>query len=152
MGPPPLNTSQCQWQELPETIPPLPPTELTVLTKTNRWPQLKSIQPKQLSCLLIPEEATTYPTPKMAIIAITNPPKYLELVTSYSHLWAGFANGVTIPETFSHIFSVLGCTIAHDYYCNMALGYITLQHIAAANTHHFDWDTLNGFLITLATY
>ena len=51
-----------------------------------------------------------------------------------------------------HIFSILRCTIAHDYYHNMALRYITLQHITAVNTHHFDWDTLNGFLITLAVY
>ena len=126
--------------------------ELTVLTKTNRWPQSNSIRPARLSCLPIPEEATTYPAPKMAIIAIANPLKYPELATSYSHLWAGFANGITIPETFICMFSVLGHTIAHDYYCNMALGYITLRCITAANAHHFNWDTLNGFLITLAVY
>ena len=34
----------------------------------------------------------------------------------------------------------------------MALGYITLRRIMAANTHHFDRDTLNGILITLAVY
>ena len=126
--------------------------ELTVLTKTNGWPQSNSIQPTQLLCLPIPEEAVTYPAPKMAVIAITNPPKYPELATSYSHLWVGFANGITIPKTFVCMFSVLGHTIAHDYYRNMALGYITLWHIAAANTHHFDQDTLNRFLITLAVY
>ena len=81
----------------------------------------------------------------MAVIAIVNPPKYPELATSYSHLWVGFANGITIPETFV-------CTIAHDYYRNMALRYITLRCIAVANAHHFDWDTLNRFLITLAVY
>ena len=100
----------------------------------------------------MPEEAATYLAPKMAVVAIANPPKYPELATLYSHLWAGFANGITVPETFVHMFSVLGRTIAHDYYCNMALGYITLRHIAAANAHHFDQDTLNGFLITLAVY
>ena len=88
----------------------------------------------------------------MAVIAIANSPKYPELATSSSHLWVGFANGITIPETFVRIFSVLGRTIAHDYYRNMALGYITLRCIVAANAHHFDRDTLNGFLITLAVY
>ena len=122
------------------------------MTKTNGWPQSNGIRPAQLSCLPIPEEAATYPAPKMAVVTVANPPKYPELATSYSHLWAGFANGITVPKTFVRIFSVLGRTIAHDYYRNMALGYITLRCIAAANAHHFDWDTLNGFLITLAVY
>ena len=97
-GPPPPNTAQRRRREPPETTPPPPPTELTVLTKTNGWPQSNGIRPAQLSCLLIPEEAATYPAPKMAVVAVANPLKYPELATSYSHLWAGFANGITIPE------------------------------------------------------
>ena len=95
------------------------------MTKTNGWPQSNGIRPTRLSCLPIPEEAATYPAPKMAIVAVANPPKYPELATLYSHLWAGFANGITVPETYVRIFSILGCIIAHDYYRNMALGYIT---------------------------
>jgi hypothetical protein len=38
--------------------------------------------------------------------------------------WAGFACGITIPETFVRIFDVLGRQMVHDYYLNMALGYI----------------------------
>jgi hypothetical protein len=61
---------------------------------------------------------------KMAVINITDPPEYLEEVTSYAHLWAGFTHRITIPEAFVHIFDVLRCQIVHDYYLNMVLGYI----------------------------
>jgi hypothetical protein len=89
---------------------------------------------------------------KMAVVNIADPPEYPEEATSYAHLWAGFAHGITIPETFVCIFGVLGRQMVHDYYLNMALGYIVYRRVAAATAHHFSRDALNGLLITLAIF
>jgi hypothetical protein len=53
---------------------------------------------------------------------------------------------------FVHIFDVLGHQMVHDFYLNMALGYIVYQRVAAATAHHFNQDALNGLLITLAIF
>jgi hypothetical protein len=55
---------------------------------------------------------------------IADPLEYPEEATLYTHLWAGFACRITVPKTFICIFDILGCQIVHDYYLNMALGYI----------------------------
>jgi hypothetical protein len=86
------------------------------------------------------------------VINITDPLEYPEEATSYTHLWASFARGITIPETFIRIFDVLGCQIIHNYYPNMVLGYIVYRRVAAATAHHFNWDALNSLLITLAVF
>jgi hypothetical protein len=80
------------------------------------------------------------------------PPQYPEEVTLYANLWAGLTRGITIPETFVHIFQVVRCLIDHSYYHNMALGYVIFQCITAANTHHLSRDALHGLLVTLAVF
>jgi hypothetical protein len=124
---------------------------LVVKTKTNNWPDPNSIRPAQLACLPLPKGAK-YTAVKTAVINIADPPEYLEEATSYAHLWAGFARGITIPETFVRIFGVLGCQMVHDYYLNMALGYIVYRHVVATTAHQFSRDALNGLLITLAIF
>jgi hypothetical protein len=104
-------------------------------------------QDKQLACLPLPKGAKY-----MAIINIADPLEYPEEVTSHAHLWAGFTRGITVPETFVRIFGVLGCQMVHDYYLNMALGYIVYRRVAAMTPHHFSRDALNGLLITLAVF
>jgi hypothetical protein len=89
---------------------------------------------------------------KTAVIPIINPLQYPEEVTSYANLWASLAHGITIPETFIHIFQVVRHLIDHSYYHNMALGYVVFRCIAAVNTHHLDRDTLHGLLVTLAIF
>jgi hypothetical protein len=89
---------------------------------------------------------------KTAVANITDLPEYPEEATSYAHLWAGFACGITVPKMFVRIFDVLGCQMVHNYYLNMALGYIVYRHVAAVTAHHFNWDPLNGLLITLAIF
>jgi hypothetical protein len=74
---------------------------LVIKTKTNSWLDPSGIQPAPLACLPLPKGDTT-------IINIANLLEYPEEVTSYAHLWAGFAHGITVPETFIHIFNVLG--------------------------------------------
>jgi hypothetical protein len=89
---------------------------------------------------------------KTAMVNIADLLEYPEEVTSYAHLWAGFTRRITIPETFVCIFNVLRRQMVHDYYLNMVLGYIVYQHMVAATAHHFNWDALNGLLITLAVF
>jgi hypothetical protein len=115
--------------------------------KMNGWPDHSSIWPARLACLPLPKGAKY-----TAIVNIANLLEYLEEATLYTHLWAGFARGITVPETFICIFNVLRCQIVHDYYLHMALGYIVYQCVVAATAHHFNWDTLNGLLITLAVF
>jgi hypothetical protein len=124
---------------------------LVIKTKTNNWPDPNGIRPAQLAYLPLPKGAK-YTAVKTAVVNIADLPEYPEEATSYAHLWAGFACGITVPETFVRIFGVLGCQMAHDYYLNMALGYIVYRHLAAATAHHFSLDTLNGLLITLAVF
>jgi hypothetical protein len=124
---------------------------LVVKTKTNGWPDPNGIWPARLACLPLPKGAK-YTAAKTAVVNIADPPEYPEEVTSYAHLWAGFAHGITVPETFVHIFDVLGHQMVHDFYLNMALGYIVYQRVAAATAHHFNQDALNGLLITLAIF
>jgi hypothetical protein len=119
-----------------------------LVIKTNGWPDPSGIRPAQLACLPLPKGAKY-----TAVVNITDPLEYPEEVTSYTHLWAGFACGITVPETFVHIFDVLRRQMVHNYYLNMALGYIVYQRVAAAATaHHFNRDALNGLLITLAVF
>jgi hypothetical protein len=124
---------------------------LVVKTKTNNWPDPNGIRPAQLAYLPLPKGAK-YTAVKTAVINIADPPEYPEEATSYAHLWAGFARGITIPKTFVRIFGVLRRQMVHDYYLNMALGYIVYRHVAAATTHHFSQDALNSLLITLAIF
>jgi hypothetical protein len=135
----------CQAYLLPH------PNKLVVKTKMNSWLDPSDIWPARLACLPLPKGAK-YMAVKTAVVNIADPLEYLEEVTSHAHLWAGFAHGITVPETFIHIFDILGCQIVHDYYLKMALGYIIYRCVAAATTHHFNRDTLNGLLITLVIF
>jgi hypothetical protein len=94
-----------------------------VNTKTNGWQDPNGIRPAQLACLPLPKGAK-YTAMKTAVVNIANLPEYPEEATSYTHLWAGFARGITIPEMFVCIFDVLGCQMVHNYYLNMVLGHI----------------------------
>jgi hypothetical protein len=120
-------------------------------TKTNGWPDPNGIRPAWLACLPLPKGAK-YTAVKTAVINITDLPEYPEEATSYAHLWASFTHRITIPKTFVRIFNILGCQMVHNYYLNMVLGYIVYRRMAAATTHHFNQDTLNGLLITLAIF
>jgi hypothetical protein len=112
-------------------------------TKTNGWLDPNGIWPAWLACLPLPKGAK-YTAMKTAIVNITDLPEYPEEVTSYAHLWASFARGITIPEMFVCIFNVLRCQMVHNYYLNMVLGCIIYRHMAAATTHLFNWDALNS--------
>jgi hypothetical protein len=120
-------------------------------TKTSGWPDPNSIWPARLACLPLPKGAK-YTAVKMAVVNIANPPECPEEATSYAHLWASFACGITIPKTFVRIFDVLRRQMVHNYYLNIVLGYIVYQRVAAVTAHHFNWDALNGLLITLAIF
>jgi hypothetical protein len=153
-GPPPPTTTRGGQRELPHQARPPPPplpNELVIKTKTNNWLDPNGIRPAQLAYLPLPKGAK-YTAVKMAIVNITDPPEYPEEVTSYAHLWAGFARGITVPEMFVRIFGVLRHQMVHDYYLNMVLGYIIYRRVAAATAHHFSQDALNGLLITLAVF
>jgi hypothetical protein len=71
-------------------------------TKTNGWPDPSSIRPARLACLPLPKGAK-YTAVKTAVVNIADLPEYPEEATSYTHLWAGFACGITVPETFVRI-------------------------------------------------
>jgi hypothetical protein len=124
---------------------------MVVKTKTNSWVEPKSIWPKRLACIPLPE-GIKYTAMKTAVVPIINPPQYPEEATSYANLWAGLTRGITIPETFVRIFQVVRCLIDHSYYHNMALRYIIFRCNAVANAHHLDRDALHGLLVTLAIF
>jgi hypothetical protein len=148
-GPPRPNVAPYSRQREQPTQP--PPTELVVRTKTNNWPEPRSIKPERLHCLPLPDGAQ-YTATKTAVVSIVDAAPSPEAATSYAQLWAGFARGITVPETFLRMFRVLGRQMNHDYYQSMALGYIIFRRIAAANTHALDRDALNGLIVTLAVF
>ena len=57
---------------------------------------------------------------KTMVIHIANAPKKPEDAADYHQLWANLVNRITIPETFTCIFNVIGRTANTEYYYCMA--------------------------------
>ena len=87
---------------------------------------------------------------KTMVIRIANTPKKPEDMADYHQLWAGLVNGITIPETFTRIFDVLGQTADIQYYYRMAMGYAEHCRIIAANQGHLQHSAVLAILVNLA--
>ena len=84
------------------------------------------------------------------VVHIANAPRTPEEATDYHQLWAGFVNGITIPETFTCIFQVIGQNADTGYYYRMAMGYAEHRRIIMANQGHLQRGTVLSILINLA--
>ena len=100
------------------------PTEITVKVKTSGWPETSSLKAPRLSSMPLPEEAQYNAAAKTMTVNVANPPSSPEEASNYRHLWAGFVNGITVPETFERIFSILVGRSFLDYFRSMAMGYV----------------------------
>ena len=109
-----------------------------------------SIKPSRLTCLPLPVEAEGTATIKTMTVRITNPPKTPEEAMDYRQLWAGFVNGITIPETFTRIFDIIGCSADTNYFYCMAMGYAEHRRMIAANQGHLQHSAVLAILINLA--
>ena len=110
------------------------------------WPEPSSIKPLRLACLPLPSEAVATDM-KTMVVRVANAPKKPEDAADYHQLWAGLINGITIPETFTRIFDVLGRTADIQYYYRMAMGYTEHRHIIMANQGHLQHSAVLAILI-----
>ena len=113
------------------------------------WPEPSSIKPSRLACLPLPSEAVATDM-KTMVVRVTNAPEKPEDAADYHQLWAGLVNGITIPETFTRIFDVLGRTADIQYYYRMAMGYAEHRRIIMANQGHLQCSAVLAILINFA--
>jgi hypothetical protein len=78
------------------------------------------------------------------------PPKP-EDATSYIELWAGFANGRTVPDPFRRFF-LTGVRFDNSWMRTAVLGYGIARRIAVVQSHNLDRHAINAFLVTLAAF
>jgi hypothetical protein len=78
------------------------------------------------------------------------PPKP-EDATSYIELWAGFANGRTVPDPF-HRFFLTGVRFKNGWMRTAMLSYGIACRIAVVQSHNLDRHAINAFLVTLAAF
>ena len=83
------------------------------------------------------------------VVRVANAPRTPEEATDYHQLWAGFINGITIPEMFTCIFQVISRNTDTGYYYRMAMGYTEHRRIIAANQGHLQRGTVLSILINL---
>ena len=83
------------------------------------------------------------------VVRVANAPRTPEEATDYHQLWARFINGITIPETFTRIFQVIGRNTDTGYYYCMAMGYAEHRHIITANQGHLQCGAVLSILINL---
>jgi hypothetical protein len=100
-------------------------------------------------CLPLPEEAEATER-KAMVVHVTNTPRTPKEATDYHQLWAGFINGITIPEMFTRIFQVISQNTDTGYYYRMAMGYTEHHRIITANQGHLQCGTVLSILINLA--
>ena len=81
---------------------------------------------------------------KTMVVRIANAPKKPEDAADY-HL----VNGITIPETFTHIFDVISRTANIQYYYHMAMGYMEHRCIIVANQGHLQCSAVLVILVNL---
>ena len=110
------------------------------------WPEPSSIKPLRLVCQPLPSEAVATDM-KTMVICVANTPKKPEDMADYHQLWAGLVNGITIPETFTRIFDVLGRTADIQNYYRMAMGYVEHCRIIAANQGHLQHSAVLAILV-----
>ena len=79
---------------------------ITIKVKTNLWPEPGNLTVPQLSCLPLPAELQ-YSGMKHVTVNIANPLPNPEEAVNYLHLWAGFVNRITVPETFTYSVSCI---------------------------------------------
>ena len=120
---PTTTTQRARQPKLPSPSHPTPAETITVKVKTNMWPEPSSIKPSRLACLPLPSEVEAT-NMKTMVVHVANAPKKPEDMADHHQLWAGLINGITIPETFTCIFDILGRTANIQYYYCMAMGYM----------------------------
>ena len=140
---------RARQPELPGPSRPTLAETITVKVKTNMWPEPLSIKPSRLACLPLPLEAVATDM-KTMVVRVANAPKKPEDVADYHQLWAGLVNGITIPETFTRIFDILGRTADIQYYYRMAMGYVEHRRIIAVNQGHLQRSTVLAILVNFA--
>ena len=104
-----------------------------------------------LACIPLPIKYTR-PTRELAIVHGPAEPPKVKDTTSYEEMWAGFAQGRTVPDPFRHLFQAIGLAFT-PYEAHIAMhGYALARRITIQLTDVFNWDMINAFLVTLAAF
>jgi len=94
----------------------------------------------------------SFPRKGLAVVRGPSAPPNPEDATSYTDLWAGFANGRTVPDPFPRLFHAIGTGYSPLDAREAVLGYGLVRRISVMHRDIFDRDAIHAFLVTLAAF
>jgi hypothetical protein len=126
--------------------------EVVVIQKNGiDIPDPEKVKWQGFACIPLP---TKYMRPHRELAIVRGPatPPKVEDATSYVEMWAGFAQGHTVPDPFRCLFQAIGLAYTpHEARIAMQ-GYSLARRITIQLADIFNRDAINAFLITLAAF
>ena len=105
-----------------------------------------------LTSLPFPLAETTFPRRGVAVVRVPRTIPSIEESTTYSELWANFADGRTVPDPIRRLSRNLGASFSEFEARDAVLGYSLVRRIMAAVHGILDRDAVHAFLVTLAAF
>ena len=105
-----------------------------------------------LTSLPFPVAETTFPRRGIAVVRVPRTIPSVEESTTYSDLWANFADGRTVPDPIRRLSRALGASFSEFEARDAVLGYGLVRRINAALHGVLDRDAVHAFLVTLAAF
>jgi hypothetical protein len=105
-----------------------------------------------LTSLPFPVVETTFPHRGIAVVRVPHTIPSVEESTTYSDLWANFADGQMVPNPIRRLLRALGASFSEFEACDAVLSYGIVRHIIVALHGVLNRDAIHAFLITLAAF
>ncbi len=105
-----------------------------------------------LTSLPFPVAEMTFPRRGVAVVRVPRTIPSVEESTTYSDLWANFADGRTVPDPIRRLSRALGASFSEFEARDAVLGYGLVRRINAALHGVLDRDAVHAFLVTLAAF
>ena len=93
-----------------------------------------------------------FPRRGIAVVRVPRTIPSVEDSTTYSDLWANFADGQTVPDPIRRLSHALGASFSKFEARDAVLGYGIVRYISAALHGVLDRDAIHAFLVTLAAF
>ena len=105
-----------------------------------------------LTSLPFPAAETMFPRRGIAVVRVPRTIPSVEDSTTYSDLWANFADGRTVPDPIRRLSRALGASFSEFEAHDAVLGYSIVRRIGAALHGILDRDAIHAFLVTLVVF
>ena len=155
--PAPDHTSAATRTSAPRVTVPTPSSDVrsydvaVITTRTFTVPDPERTKWPGFACIPLPRGWRSY-TPGIVTISGPAAPPNPEDATSYLDLWAGFANGRTVPDPFRRLFQAIGIEFHPDDARTALMGYRLVRRITRTMAGTLNRDAINAFLVTLAAF